>query len=74
MTNTEKIELLAETLELDDITLTPEMELSEIPNYDSLSRLAVMVMLDDEFGRKLKGEEIFKFKTVADILGYMEEN
>ena len=72
MTQEDKIRLLEETLELDEGELTPAMVLSDVADYDSLSRLSVMVMLDDEFGVKLPGEEIAKFKTVADILSRME--
>ena len=72
MTQEEKIAKLEDMLELDGGSLKPEMELNEIAEYDSMAKLALIVMMDDEFGRKLTGEQIQKFHTVKDILDFME--
>ena len=72
MTNEEKIAMLEEVLELDGDTLKPETELSSLGEYDSMAKLSLIVMMDDEFGKKLTGEQIFQFKTVQDILDFME--
>ena len=71
MTKEEKIALLEDMLELDGGTLTPEIELSSIDEYDSMAKLSLIVMMDDEFGKKLTGEKIRDFKTVQDILDFM---
>ena len=71
MTNEEKIAMLENVLELDEGTLKPETDLSTIDEYDSMAKLSLIVMMDDEFGKKLTGEQIFKFKTVQDILDFM---
>lgn len=71
MTQEEKIALLEETLELDGGTLTPEMELKDIAEYDSMGKLSIIVMMDDEIGKKLTGEDIQEFTTVQDILDFM---
>ena len=73
MTNEEKIALLEDMLDLDGGTLKPETELSDIEEYDSMAKLSLIVMFDDEFGKKLTGEEIRTFKTVGDILASMGE-
>ena len=71
MTQEEKIALLEDMLELDGGTLTPETELSSIDEYDSMAKLSLIVMMDDEFGKKLTGEQIREFKTVQDVLDFM---
>lgn len=71
MTQEEKIALLEDMLELDGGTLKPEMELSSIDEYDSMAKLSLIVLMDDEFGKKLTGEQIREFKTVQDILDFM---
>lgn len=71
MTNEEKITMLEDVLELDAGTLKPETDLSTIDEYDSMAKLSLIVMMDDEFGKKLTGEQIFQFKTVQDILDFM---
>lgn len=71
MTQEEKIALLEDMLELDGGTLTPETELSSIDEYDSMAKLSLIVLMDDEFTKKLTGEQIREFKTVKDILNFM---
>ena len=73
MTNEEKIALLEDMLELDGGTLMPETELSSIDEYDSMAKLSLIVLFDDECGKKLTGEQIRTFKTVGDILEAMNE-
>ncbi len=71
MTNEEKIAMLEDLLELENGTINPEMELSNIPEYDSMAKLSLIVMMDDEFDKKLSGEQIREFSTVQDILDFM---
>lgn len=71
MTQEEKIALLEDMLELDANTLTPETELSAIEEYDSMAKLSLIVLMDEECGKKLTGEQIRAFKTVQDVLDFM---
>ena len=71
MTQDEKIVLLEDMLELDGGALKPEMELSSIDEYDSMAKLSLIVLMDDEFSKKLTGEQIREFNTVQDILDFM---
>jgi len=72
MTNKEKIRLIEETLELEENTLTENTMLSEIENFDSMTKLTLIVLCDDEFDKKLTGEKINEFKTLKDILDFMD--
>jgi len=69
---TKKLSLLEDTLDTDEGVLKPETVLDELESWDSLSKLSLIVMLDEEFGRKISNTEIKNLKTVADILAYME--
>lgn len=71
MTQEEKIALLEDMLELDNGSLNPETALAEIDEYDSMAKLSLIVLMDDEFSKKLTGEQIREFKTVQDILDFM---
>lgn len=73
MTQEEKIALLEDMLELESGALAPETELSSIDEYDSMAKLSLIVLMDDEFSKKLTGEQIREFKTVQDILNFMGE-
>lgn len=71
MTTEEKLHLLEDVFELDENTLTPETVLNDLEEYDSMSKLSIIVMMDDEFDKKLTGEQIRHFETVQDILDFM---
>lgn len=71
MTNAEKIALLEETWELDEGTLAEDTVLADLEGYDSMAKLSLIVLCDDEFGKKLPGETIKGFATVKDILDFM---
>jgi acyl carrier protein len=73
MTNQEKIEMLEETWELDEGTLAVDTVLADVEEYDSMAKLSLIVLMDDEFGVKLTGEIIKGFETVEDILKLMEQ-
>ena len=66
-----RIELLEDLFEIENGTLVPEMSLEEMDEYDSMSKLSLIVLMDEEFGKKLTGEQILKFKTVQDIIDFM---
>ena len=55
MTNDEKIALLEDMLELDNGSLKPETILADIDEYDSMAKLSLIVLMDDECGKKLTG-------------------
>ena len=71
MTDQEKIAMLEETWELDEGTLAADMLLDDVDEYDSMAKLSLIVLLDDEFGVKLTGDMIKGFETVGDILKLM---
>ncbi|MFN4083105.1 MAG: acyl carrier protein [Bacteroidia bacterium] len=71
MTNEEKIALIEETLEIESGTLKPETELANIDEYDSMAKLSLIVLCDEQFNKKLTGEQIREFKTVGDILTFL---
>lgn len=73
MTEQEKIALLEETLELDEGTLSADTVLANVDEYDSMAKLSLIVMMDDEFGVKLTGDVIKGFEIVGDILKLMEK-
>lgn len=72
MDQTAKLALIEEAMELDEGTLKPTDVLETLDNWDSVARLSVIVMMDDTFGKKLSGPQIREFRTVQDILNFME--
>lgn len=68
----EKINILAEDVfDVDVSEITPETVLDETDFWDSMSKLSLVSVFDDKFGKTLKGEQIKNFVTVQDILNEM---
>ena len=70
MTEQEKIELIADALELEPNEISLETQLADLPEYDSMAKLSIIVVMDEEFDKKLSGEEMAKFSTIGDILEF----
>ena len=66
-----KIALLEEMMELDEGTLAAETRLDDIEEYDSMAKLSLIVLMNDEFEKKLTANQLKAFKTVQDILDFM---
>lgn len=49
------------------VQVTPETELKNLPEWDSLAALGVIVMLDVEFGKTITGDDLKTCVTVADL-------
>lgn len=72
METSKKIEMLEEMLEVDAGAITPNMSLDDISEWDSMAALSFIVLMDEEFGKEINGEDIKKLKTVQDLLNIME--
>ena len=72
MTKEEKIELLEETMDLEEGTLSEDMRLEDLAEWDSITKLAIIVMIDDEFDKTITANDIKKFIFVKDIIEIME--
>ena len=73
MTDREKLALLEDMLELDEGDLTLDKALDDIDEYDSMAKLSLIVLMEDEFGVKLTGDVIKGFETVGDIVAMMNK-
>lgn len=72
MDKQKKLALLEDMFEMDEGTLNEETRLEELDEWDSLAKLSLIVLMDDEFEKKLSGAEIKEFVTIGDILNYMD--
>lgn len=51
----------------DDFELKPEMTANQVPGWDSLNHINIIVSIEKEFGIKFKGLEILKAKNIEDL-------
>ena len=71
MEDGKKLAMLEEVLEMDEGELSADMVLDDIEEYNSMAKLALIVMMSDEFDKKLTNDQIKAFKTVQDIMDFM---
>jgi acyl carrier protein len=68
----EKKQLLADLFEVEIEEIQENVILEDFEPWDSMSKLSLIVLMDDECGKKLSGEQILEFKTIGDIIDFME--
>lgn len=71
MNNQEIINLIEDTLEVELNSLTENTLLADLEEYDSMAKLSIIVLADDEFNKKLTGEAMREFVTVGDIVRFL---
>lgn len=74
MTEREKLALLEDMMDLDEGDLTAETLLEDVDEYDSMAKLSLIVLMEDEFDVKLTGDVIKGFESVGDILKLMNKD
>jgi acyl carrier protein len=67
------IENLAIGINLPEDSITPEIKLVELPNWDSLAILTTLSMLDMEYGVTVTGTELQNCNTVEDLYKLVQE-
>lgn len=49
------------------VNLTPETQLQDLPEWDSLAALGVIVMFDMEYGKSITGDQLQKVSTIGEL-------
>lgn len=62
------IEHFKEALEINERNPEPADEFRHYDEWDSLSQLSLIAMLDDEYGVEIENEEFAKLKTIQDLI------
>ena len=63
----EKLATIEEMMDLDEGTLAEDTVLKDLDEWDSITRLSLMIYFEEEQGKKISGDEIKAFITVKDI-------
>lgn len=72
MSNKEKLAMLEEIMDLDEGSLSLEDRLSDLEEWDSLSKLSLIAEAKHLFQIVMKAEELKEFQTVRDICDYLK--
>ena len=66
--------ILIEQLHLEGKVITPDSKIMEDLGADSLDILQLLMTIEEEHGITIPDEELATFKTVGDIVAYLESN
>jgi acyl carrier protein len=55
----------------DAVDLTPETVLTDLPEWDSLAALGVIVMFDIEYGKTIIGDDLKQCATLQDLFNLL---
>ncbi len=71
----EKInEVLAEEFEIEVEDITPEANIKDTLQLDSLSLVDMVALIESEFGVKIKSTELVNIQTFAALYDFVSEN
>lgn len=71
MTEEEKLESIADVLEMEIDEISRETILEECEAWDSIAILSVISIINEEFNRFPHADEIKAYKTVGDLMDVM---
>jgi acyl carrier protein len=62
------LELIQNTLEIDNINITLDTKLNAIPQMDSLGIMTLVALIDENFDKRFKAQEFTKLNTFNDLI------
>lgn len=68
MSINEKIALIENCMDFVEGSLKLEDELADYEEWDSLTALSIIALVDEKYDKTLTGEDLKKAKTVSDII------
>jgi len=66
--------LLAEAIQVQPELVTPDLAFGDVPEWDSLGHMEVMLRLEDQFGVAVDTDLIARLVSVPEICKYLEGN
>ena len=71
---TERVQhLLSEAIQVPPDLVTPDLAFGDLPQWDSLGHMEVMMRLEDQFGVDISADTIAELISIPDICKYLQE-
>lgn len=67
-------DIIAEQLDVDKESITPETNLLKDLEADSLDAVEIIMAIEDEFGIEVPDEQVEEFQLISSIVAYIEAN
>lgn len=72
MTREEKIEIIADILEIEPEEVSEDASLEKFEAWDSVAVLGVISAVSEETGKYLHADEILQLKTIGDLFSVLD--
>lgn len=72
MNEQEKIEIIAEILEVEPEEVVPEKNLEEYDTWDSVAILSVITIMNEKFDKFPSAKEVAKNETVRELMEFIK--
>ncbi|MFV0208650.1 acyl carrier protein [Empedobacter falsenii] len=68
------LEKIKETFEIEDREITIEDNFKNYEEWDSLNKLSLIVMLDEEYGIQISDDKLKDLNTLQDLFDEIQKN
>lgn len=68
------VNVLSEEFEVDKSKITPEADIKETLDLDSLSLVDLVALIEETFNIKMKGSDLAKTKTFSELYAFLGES
>jgi len=65
--------LLAEAFQVPEKDITPNLAFGDLPQWDSMGHMELMLLLEEQFGIEISTETIAELVSVPAIVHYLKE-
>ncbi len=65
--------VILKTLDLDAFELTEQTQAGEVPGWDSLSHIRIIIAVERDFGVRFKTMEVLPLKNVGDLQALVDK-
>lgn len=72
MTEKEKMQCIADSVEMEIDEITPQTILADLENWDSVAVLSIIAVINEKLNRFPSADEILGYRTVQDLMNAME--
>jgi len=67
------IKLFKETVEIDNLEIDLNTKFRDLENWDSLTFLSVLAMIDEEYDVIIEGNDFRKLETIQDLISEIKK-
>ena len=66
--------VILEELELDDFDITDKTQANQIPGWDSLNHVRIIVAIEKEYNIRLRSLEVIRLKNLGELQALIDKN